>query len=257
MTNRMNNDPSNTSQAGANRNAGSTSQSQGQSQGSNQSLTTRDQSRGLARQGYSYGMGYSPFDMMRRFSEDVDRLFGSFGFGNLGWPFESGYESGRMPANQGTSMASRNWTPPVDVFARGDDLVIDAELPGIKPEDVTIEAEGNNLIVRGESNLERNDQGYYERSYGSFYRTIPLPQGVNADNAQFNNGVLEITLPGAAKQLQPQRRRIAIQGAQSGQSANAPTTPAGSSQMNTSQQGTQGTSNTPSQSSHGSSSING
>lgn len=254
MTNRMNNDPSNTSQSGANRSTGATSQDQSNP---NQSLTSRDQSRGLARQGYGYGMSYSPFDMMRRFSEDVDRLFGSFGFGNLGWPFESGYESGRMPASRGTSMTSRTWAPAVDVFTRGDDLVVSADLPGIKPEDVTIETEGNNLILRGESNMERNEQGYYERSYGSFYRTIPLPQGVNADNAQaqFNNGVLEITLPGAAKQLQPQRRRIAIQGAQSGQAASAPPAPAGSPQMNATQQGTQGTSTTNPQGTHGTSSV--
>src|SRR5436190_326314 len=54
-----------------------------------------------------------------------------------------------------------------------------------------------------------------ERRFGSFYRTIPLPEGVKADNAQahFNNGVLEVTLPGAAKTLQPQRRNIPIQAA--------------------------------------------
>ena len=111
------------------------------------------------------------------------------------------------------------WAPSVDVLTRGDDLVVRADLPGIKPEDVQVETEGNNLIIRGESSMEqkKEDQGYFysERRYGSFYRTIPLPEGVNADNAQarFNNGVLEVTLPGAAKNLQPQRRRIPIQGA--------------------------------------------
>jgi HSP20 family protein len=112
------------------------------------------------------------------------------------------------------------WTPSVDVTTRGDDLVIEADLPGINPDDVEIEAEGNRLIIRGETRDERSDEDkergykYSERRYGSFYRTIPLPEGVSTDNAQanFKNGVLEVTFPGAARQIRPERRRIAIQG---------------------------------------------
>jgi HSP20 family protein len=246
MTNRMNNNQPTTAPTGGTA-SGATNNAQGNA---NQDLARRDESRGLARQGYGYGGGSSPFELMRRFSEDVDRLFGSFGFGNLGWPFESADEgpfgSSRTLANRGTGAANRSWAPAVDMYTRGDDMVIAADLPGLKPEDVTIEAEGNNLILRGESQQERNEQGYYERSYGSFYRTIPLPQGVSADQAQaqFNNGVLEVTLPGAAKQIQPQRRRIAIQGmagAPGNQAAPAPATPTGGTQMNTSQQNSQGT----------------
>lgn len=235
MTNRMNTDQPNRAQAGENA-AGAPTPAQGTA---NQSLSRRDESRSLARPGYGYGGGYSPFEMMRRFSDDVDRLFESFGFGNLGRPFESSLGWSREPAR---TLASRNWAPAVDVFTRGDDLVVCADLPGLKPEEVTIETEGNNLILRGESNLERNEQGYYERSYGSFYRTIPLPPGANADTAkaQFNNGVLEVILPGAAKLVQPQRRRIAIQGGPGSQAATAPAHPASGVQMQAGQQGTQG-----------------
>ena len=176
-------------------------------------LARRSEPRGLTRyEGWS-----SPFELMRRFSEDVDRMFSSFGFGNFGWPLErTGRELSFFPT---TMPSTTTWAPSVDVMTRGDDLLVRADLPGIKPEDVHVEAEDNNLIIRGESSTEqkKEDQGYFysERRYGSFYRTIPLPQGVNVDNAQaqFNNGVLEVTLPGAAKNLQPQRHRIPIQGA--------------------------------------------
>jgi HSP20 family protein len=186
-----------------------------------------NEERGLARRegsdlsgsGYGYSRGYSPFDLMRRFSEDVDRMFSRAGFPSMssfGAPFESSRALGRPTGESGMTA----WSPSVDVLTRGDDLVVCAELPGIKPDDVNVEVEGNNLVISGETSTEseKKDQGYWysERRYGSFFRSIPLPPGVNADNAQanFNNGVLEITLPGAAKSLQSQRRRIEIEGQQ-------------------------------------------
>jgi HSP20 family protein len=175
-------------------------------------LARHSEPRGLTRyQGFA-----SPFELMRRFSEDVDRMFSSFGFGTFGSPFE---RTGRELTFPSTMAGLTTWAPSVDVLTRGDDLLVRADLPGVKPEDVHVEMEGNNLVIRGESSMEqkREDQGYFysERRYGSFHRTIPLPEGVKVDNAQahFNNGVLEVTLPGAAKNLQPQRHRIPIQGA--------------------------------------------
>jgi HSP20 family protein len=134
------------------------------------------------------------------------------------------------------------WTPSVDVNPRGDDLVVSADLPGVKPENVQIECDNNRLIIRGETKDEQNRQekerGYWysERSYGSFYRSIPLPQGVNPDNARadFNNGVLEVTFPGAAKNLNSQPRRISIGSGQQSQSQ---------SQSTSSSQAMQGTQN--------------
>jgi len=180
-----------------------------------------NEQRGLARRqerGLSQYEGYvSPFEMMRRFSEDVDRLFGGFGFSSF--PFDAGRSLARTGASGGTGFTS--WSPSVDVFTRDNDLVVAAEVPGMKPEDVNVEIEGNNLIIQGQTraekeNREQNQNFWYtERRYGSFYRTIPLPEGVNPDNAKanFNNGVLEITFPDAVRNLQPQRKRIQIQGA--------------------------------------------
>jgi len=191
-------------------------------------LTRRDNS-GLSAYG-GYGSLSSPFELMRRFTEDVDRLFGSFGgFGFSGFPFDTG----RTTTQQGTRAGGGStgisglttWAPSVDVFTRENDLVVAAELPGMKPEDVNVHVEGNNLVIQGHTRTETENRDqdrnywYTERRFGSFYRTIPLPQGVNPDNAKanFDNGMLEITFPEAARNLQPQRRRIEIQGAGSQQ----------------------------------------
>ncbi|HET9494408.1 MAG TPA: Hsp20/alpha crystallin family protein [Chloroflexia bacterium] len=170
-----------------------------------------------------YGGYSSPWELMERFSEDVDRMFSSMGLGPLGFGRRMGRRGPRMrgmmemqPGGRGMAM----WTPNVDVITRGDDLVVEAELPGINPDDVEVECEANRLIIKGESRDERSDEDkergyrYSERRYGSFYRAIPLPEGVNTDNAQanFKNGVLEVTFPGAARQITPERRRIPIQG---------------------------------------------
>jgi HSP20 family protein len=179
-----------------------------------------------------YGLASSPWELMQRFSEDVDRMFSSMGFGGPRFGM-MGRPLGRRGPGMRSMLESRGaeqggpgmgmWTPRVDITTRGDDLVIEAELPGINPDDVEIEAEGNRLVIRGEARDERSNEdkerGYWysERKYGSFFRTIPLPEGVNADNAQanFNNGVLEVTFPGAARQIRPERRKIAIQGSSS------------------------------------------
>ena len=89
-------------------------------------------------------------------------------------------------------------------------------MPGLKPEEVTVEAEDHNLIVRGEtkSEQEKREQDYWytERRSGTFYRRIPLPAGVDPKQARaaFHDGVLEITIPGGAKELPAPRQRIPI-----------------------------------------------
>jgi HSP20 family protein len=199
-----------------------------QQRSANQDQTTSDQNRGLVRRNdqsnlSNYGGRMTlPFELMRRFTEDVDRMFASLGFGSVG----SMSEPWGMPQRgQGQAGAgTMAWAPSVDVDTRGDDLVVKADLPGIKPENVQIECDDNQLIIRGETKDERTQEdkarGYWysERNYGSFYRTIPLPQGINTDNARatFKDGVLEVTFAGAARSLQPQRRRIEIQGAPQG-----------------------------------------
>jgi len=201
----------------------------------NEGATESNQNKGLSRRDDQgnlsyYGGGiYSPFELMRRFSDDVDRMFASLGFGSFGsmlQPWGTGQGSRSRTGSGMSAMSTMAWSPSVDINTRGDDLVVSADLPGIKPENVQIECDNNQLIIRGETKDERTqdekERGYWysERSYGSFYRSIPLPQGANADNARanFNNGVLEITFPGAAKAA-TQRRRIEIQGAPQSQGA--------------------------------------
>jgi HSP20 family protein len=100
----------------------------------------------------------------------------------------------------------QSWTPAVDVLTRDKDLVVRAELPGINAgEDVDISVRDNVLWIRGErrqeERTERDDMYRIESSYGSFHRAIPIPEGVNPDqiSATYENGILEVVIPGAAE----------------------------------------------------------
>jgi HSP20 family protein len=103
--------------------------------------------------------------------------------------------------------------PAVDVFEKADKFVVKAELPGIKEEDIHVSVVGDTLSIRGEKKTETEvkEEDYYrsERSYGSFYRSIPIPSNVNADkiSASFEDGVLEVALPKSAK-VKPRRLTV-------------------------------------------------
>lgn len=148
--------------------------------------------------------GSSPFSVMRRMMEDMDRLFSSFASSS-----ERGSEQGLQRGSQrGLQPLTRGlWAPQVEVFERGSNVVVRAELPGLSREDVDVEVEDDMLVIRGErhNDVEDEHDGYYrsERSYGSFYRALPLPEGVEASacNAMFKDGVLEVTLPKPAAQV--------------------------------------------------------
>jgi HSP20 family protein len=111
-----------------------------------------------------------------------------------------------------------SFTPAVDIKENDNEIRLDLELPGLKPEDVEITAENGVLTVRGEKQVERKegDESRYqiiERAYGTFMRTFQLPQGIDADQikAEFNNGVLSLHIPKAAL---PQPKRIQINAGQ-------------------------------------------
>ena len=93
------------------------------------------------------------------------------------------------------------WYPAIDVKEHDNKLFVTVELPGMKKEDVKVEITGDRLTLEGEKKHEKEEkkEGYFhcERSYGKFYRAIPLPEGVKAGEAiaNFTNGVLEITVP--------------------------------------------------------------
>ena len=160
-----------------------------------------------------------PFDLMRRMSEDMDRLFEQFGFGRSGFGLapSAGSLLGSNMADRSSRFAGTDslWAPQVEVGQRGDRLVVRADLPGIDKDDVHVEVDNDVLTISGERRSEQQDDrdGIFrsERTYGSFYRAIPLPDGVNADqcDAKFNDGVLEISLP-LPKQEERSTRRIQI-----------------------------------------------
>ncbi|MGE5168959.1 MAG: Hsp20/alpha crystallin family protein [Rudaea sp.] len=142
----------------------------------------------------SYAGG--PFSIMRRLSDEMDRLFESFGFGRA---FPSSRQGGWDVGEYGENLPSM-WSPHIEVCERDGKLHIEADLPGMKRDDVEVRVEQDAVVIQGERRNEQKQErrGYYrsERSYGSFYRTIPLPEGANADSATatFREGVLEIDI---------------------------------------------------------------
>jgi len=154
----------------------------------------------------------SPFTFMRRFSEEMDRLFEDFGFGQglLAPGFERGLD-------QLETLAGSAWAPQVEVLERDNGLIIRADLPGMTKDDIKVDIADNAVAIRGERKSEReeDEEGYYrsERTYGSFYRRIPLPRGAKpeAASADFRNGVLEITMP-TSQTTEAKSRPIEIKG---------------------------------------------
>jgi len=158
----------------------------------------------------------SPYEYERRFAEELDRFFEGFGIGSALLPrWLSGFRRGFDA--RGTGLSPEAWVPTVEVFQRGDRLVIRADLPGLSKDDIHIEVANNAITIQGERRQEheerREDYFHSERSYGSFFRNIPLPEGVEADKAEasFRDGVLEITIP-APRREESQRRRLEVKG---------------------------------------------
>ena len=106
------------------------------------------------------------------------------------------------------------WAPAIDVLTQDGNLVIRAELPGVRQEDVDITLQNNVLTVSGERKVEEEQQrgGYYvrERRYGSFRRSLTVPEGTDESkiHARYENGVLEVTVEGAAAVQEPKRIQI-------------------------------------------------
>jgi HSP20 family protein len=198
--------------------AGGTGQQGGQStsgpQGSQQeadSPGSGQQGGALSRRGGSSGMPSlfgsrgSPFDMFRRLDEDMDRLF------------QQVWGGGRSLMRGRGAEAQSMWMPQVEVREEGGKLHVCADLPGLRKEDVKLSLEGDQLVLQGERQSSReegkpgSDFYHSERSYGSFYRSIPLPEGVDPQTAKadFKDGVLDVTFD-APRRQQQQSRQIDI-----------------------------------------------
>jgi HSP20 family protein len=217
------NDPTqSTQQSGAQTqsggNGGSRSSQELQAQeGGQQSRGATSRSMTSSRDQELSRLSNSPFELMWDLSRQMDRMmnsvFRSFGSGSFGSNFPN------LPSSAGgaTGFAPGIWSPRIDVQQRGDALQVCADLPGVRKEDVNIDLTEEGLTITGERREEREEggreQGYrsIERSYGSFYRTIPLPKGLKTEEleAQMQDGVLEITIP-LDERARP--RRIQIQG---------------------------------------------
>ena len=107
----------------------------------------------------------------------------------------------RFFEGRGSNGASRRWIPAMDLVETDDSLVLRGDLPGMSEDDVDIEIKDNVLTVSGERKAENEEkgEGYHrvERAFGSFSRSLTLPQGVDAEKveAKFENGVLEVRIP--------------------------------------------------------------
>lgn len=139
---------------------------------------------------------FDTLDTMERFMHNsLNRMLGGIA------PLQGGRLLDRFGGFTGVN-------PAVDIYEEGEELVVKAELPGIDKKDVNVRLLDNSLLISGEKKSERSGEskGFYrvERSYGTFERTIPLPEGVNTEGATatFANGVLQIRIPkGAEKAL--------------------------------------------------------
>ena len=152
---------------------------------------------------------YDPFRDLRSLQDEVNRLFST----NLS----------RVFGDEGIARGA--WNPTVDIYENKDQIVIEAELPGMNREDFDLSFENNIITLRGERRFEKKDESdnYHrvERSYGSFTRSFTLPPTVSGDgiSAEYRNGVLRVALP---KREEVKARRIEIQG--EGNEAKAPRT---------------------------------
>jgi len=139
----------------------------------------------------------SPFVSLQR---EIDRLFDDF---SRGFPTFGGDSAARL-------------LPSMDVTETDKEIEITAELPGLEEKDVQINVADNLLTIRGEKKAEKEekDKNYrlVERSYGSFERSLQLPEGVNADaiKATIAKGVLKVTVP---KPAPAQAKKVEVKSA--------------------------------------------
>ena len=149
---------------------------------------------------------WEPVRELGTIQSEMNRLFNSF--------FDT------PPAANGATF--RRWIPAMDLVETDNAFVLKADLPGLTESDVNIELEDNVLTISGERKAEHeeNREGYYrvERSYGSFRRSLTLPEGVDpaAVAATFDKGVLEVTVPKPAQQA-PRKVQITVAGAPAGE----------------------------------------
>lgn len=164
---------------------------------SGSAATTRPEQSSLRR--------WEPFSLFDEMQQDMARLWNQL----MPWPRWLVSEPIRAMGQLTV------WRPTTDVYEQDNQIVVKAELPGVKKEDINVELDQGSLVIRGERHAEhqeRQDRYYQaERSSGSFYRRLPVPEGVSADQIQatYNDGILEVRIP-RTREEQAQARRIPI-----------------------------------------------
>ncbi|MGC9221905.1 MAG: Hsp20/alpha crystallin family protein [Solirubrobacteraceae bacterium] len=144
---------------------------------------------------------WEPATELNTIQSEMNRLFNSL--------FESPVRA------SGSDGSQRRWIPAMDLVETDDHYVLRADLPGVSESDVKIELESDVLTISGERHSEHTaEQGGYlriERSYGSFSRSLTLPEGVNPEavSAKFDRGVLEVSIP-KPEQIKPRKVTISV-----------------------------------------------
>ena len=149
---------------------------------------------------------WDPVELVEALQDEMDRFWRWSGPG-LPLAFPSLLRRASRPA-----MA---WAPRMDVYDKDNALIVKAEVPGLKKEDVQVELDDGDLVIRGErkAESETREEQYYrmERSVGSFYRRLPLPFEVQADQIQatMTDGVLEVRV-NKPVELKPEPKKIPV-----------------------------------------------
>ena len=123
------------------------------------------------------------------------------------------FANGPKTDNEGDFMGA--WSPAVDIYDKGGEVVIHAEIPGIKKDDIDVRVENNVLTIRGkkERKEEVKDEGYVrtERTYGSFSRSFSLPTTVALDKIQadYKDGVLTLSIP-KSEEAKPRQIEVKV-----------------------------------------------
>jgi HSP20 family protein len=144
---------------------------------------------------------WEPVRELTSLQNEMNRLFNTF--------FDT-----PTTGNGGNGTTLRRWIPPMDLVETDEHFVLKADLPGLDEGDVNIEVEDNVLTVSGERKADHEERGEgfhrIERSYGSFRRSLTLPEGIDPEavTATFDKGVLEIRIP---KPEARRTRRVSIQ----------------------------------------------
>ncbi len=101
----------------------------------------------------------------------------------------------------------------VDIYEKDDNVIVEAAVPGFKPEEIDINVTGSTLTIKGEGKTEKEvkEKNYirHERAFGSFQRIVELPEGLDTDkaNAKFEHGILTLTLP-KSERIKPKTIKI-------------------------------------------------